>query len=308
MKKVKNTLIANLRSRLVLMEVARRITQIFFLILLNSAIFGLSAVPLVLPILLSSGLPFKISGEAISVLQKMIYDSMFPLLPLASVLLFGALTGRALCGWICPMGLIQDILMVGETKKFTVSPETHRSLIGVKYVILGLTLLISASLFLAQFSVGGIIYREMLGLFAQAPFTILSPSDTLFAVLPRLLSALSLSVYFGFEYFTITPLLIARLTILIAILFLAARIPRVWCRYLCPQGALLALVSRFSLLGLKRDIVRCTRVGCRVCEEKCPMRVPILKSPREKITNPECIYCLRCVAACPTKAIKPAFP
>ncbi|MEM2321572.1 MAG: tyrosine-type recombinase/integrase [Candidatus Bathyarchaeia archaeon] len=49
--------------------------------------------------------------------------------------------------------------------------------------------------------------------------------------------------------------LIARLAILITVLFLAARILRVWCRYLCPQGALLALVSRFSLLGLKRDIV-----------------------------------------------------
>ncbi|MEM2457220.1 MAG: 4Fe-4S binding protein [Candidatus Bathyarchaeia archaeon] len=308
MRGLKNAWLANLKSRLVLLEGARRIVQFFFLILLNSAIFGLLAVPLVLPILLPSGSPFKIAGEAMSLLQKMMYDSLFPLLPLASILLFGVLTGRALCGWICPMGLIQDMLAIHETKRFKVSPEAHRSLIGVKYVILGLTLLISASLSLAQFSESGKIYREMLGLFAQAPFNILSPSDTLFAVLPRLLSALSLSIYSGLEYFTITPLLIVRLVILIAILFLAAYIPRVWCRYMCPQGALLALVSRFSLLGLRRDIVRCTKIGCRICEEKCPMKVPILKSPREKITDPECIYCLRCVAACPTKAIKPIFP
>ncbi|MEM1997079.1 MAG: 4Fe-4S binding protein [Candidatus Bathyarchaeia archaeon] len=308
MRGLKNAWLANLKSRLVLLEGARRIVQFFFLILLNSAIFGLLAVPLVLPILLPSGSPFKIAGEAMSLLQKMMYDSLFPLLPLASILLFGVLTGRALCGWICPMGLIQDMLAIHETKRFKVSPEAHRSLIGVKYVILGLTLLISASLSLAQFSESGKIYREMLGLFAQAPFNILSPSDTLFAVLPRLLSALSLSIYFGLGYFTITPLLIARLAILIAILFLAACIPRAWCRYMCPQGALLALVSRFSLPGLRRDIVRCTKAGCRICEEKCPMKVPILKSSREKITDPECIYCLRCVAACPTKAIKLVFP
>lgn len=308
MRGLKNAWLANLKSRLVLLEVARRIVQFFFLILLNSAIFGLLAVPLILPILLPSGSPFKIAGEAMSLLQKMMYDSLFPLLPLASILLFGVLTGRALCGWICPMGLVQDMLAIHETKRFKVSPEAHKSFIGVKYVILGLTLLISASLSLAQFSESGRIYRETLGLFAQAPFNVLSPSDTLFAVLPRLLSALSLSIYFGLEYFNITPLLIARLVILIAILFLAAYIPRAWCRYMCPQGALLALVSRFSLPGLRRDIVRCIKAGCRICEEKCPMKVPILKSPREKITDPECIYCLRCVAACPTKAIKPIFP
>lgn len=308
MRHLRKTLLANLKSRFVLMETARRIVQFFFLILLNSAIFGLSIVPLVLPILLSSGLPFRIAGEAISVLQKMIYDSLFPLLPLASVLLFGVLTGRALCGWICPMGLIQDILAVDKTKKFTISPEAHRSYIGLKYFILGLILLISTSLFLAQFSREGRVYRETLGLFAQAPFNPLNPSDTLFAVLPRLLSNLSISLYIGFEHLNITPLLIVRLIILIALLFLAAYVPRVWCRYLCPQGALLALVSRFSLLGLRRDIVRCIRVGCRLCEEKCPMKVPILKLPREKITDPECVYCLRCVAACPTKAIKPVFP
>ncbi|MBS7623971.1 4Fe-4S binding protein [Candidatus Bathyarchaeota archaeon] len=308
MKSLKSVMSVTLRSRFIIFEVVRRIMQFFFLIFLNSAIFGLSAIPLVLPILLPSGLPYRIAGEALSAIQKMIYDSVFPLLPLASIILFSVLTGRALCGWVCPMGLIQDILAAGETRKFVISPKTHKSLIGLKYFILGLILLISVSLSLAQLSVAGRVYREMLGLFAQAPFNVLSPSDTLFAALPRLLSAILISISLGFEYLTITPLLIIRLVILIAILFLAVRIPRAWCRYVCPQGAFSALISRFSLLGLRRDIVRCRKVGCRMCEEKCPMNVPILKLSAEKITDPECIYCLRCIAACPVKAIKPKFP
>jgi len=59
---------------------------------------------------------------------------------------------------------------------------------------------------------------------------------------------------------------------------------------------------------LKRDPVRCSRVGCRDCVEVCPMLVPILDEPWEKFTHPECIMCLKCVDACTTAAIKPKFP
>lgn len=298
----------NLKSSFILVEIFRKIIQILFFILFNSAVWGLTAIPVALPILFSSGLPFRIIDEDLSIIQKMIYDAIFPFLPLASIFIFGILTGRILCGWVCPLGFIQDILAFGKTRRIIVSPKTHKNLLSIKYVILGLTLLISTSLSLAQFAGEGQIYREEMGLFAQAPFTSLSPSDTLFAVIPRLLMNLSFSAYFGFDYSLISPLLIVRIIILIAVLLLAAYIPRAWCRYLCPQGAFSALVSRFSLLGLSRDPIRCIRAKCHICENICPMKVPILNLPREKFTDPECIYCLRCVTACPTKAIKPKFP
>jgi len=300
--------LSTLKSPFVLVEVARMIVQLSFLALSSSAIISLPLIPLTLPILFSSGIPNRVVEEALSVMQKMIYDAVFPWLPIASILIFGVLSGRALCGWICPLGFIQDVLALGRTKKIHVSSKTHRSLIGAKYVILTLILLTSISLSLAQFSEGGQLYRRMLGPFAQAPFTSLSPSDTFFSVFPRFLLNLSLSIHLGFDYSIITPLLVLRLVILIAVLFLAAYVPRAWCRYLCPQGALSAIVSRFSLLGLRRDPVRCIRARCHICEDKCPMKVPILSLPREKFTDTECIYCLRCVTICPTKAIKPAFP
>lgn len=68
------------------------------------------------------------------------------------------------------------------------------------------------------------------------------------------------------------------------------------------------MLNYFSFLGLKRDVVKCTKESCRRCVEVCPMKVPILDLPWEKFTHPECIYCLECVDACKTRAIKPKFP
>jgi polyferredoxin len=307
MRKIKYNLPANLKSTFIIVEVARKTVQILFLAIFGSALWSLPTIPLALPILFSSGLPFRTIEEALSLMQGMIYESVFPWLPLASILIFGALTGRLLCGWICPLGLIQDILMLdkpGGKRRIKVPYKTHKSFTGTKYVILGVILLISISLSLSRYSAQGAIYRDYFGVFAQAPFTALSPSDTLFSVLPRLL----IDMYLVPVYELISPLLIVRLTILIAVLILALYIPRAWCRYLCPQGALSAIVSRFSLLGLRREPVKCIKARCHVCEDVCPMMVPILSLDWEKITDPECIYCLRCVTSCPTKAIKPKFP
>jgi ferredoxin-type protein NapH len=105
------------------------------------------------------------------------------------------------------------------------------------------------------------------------------------------------------------PLLLwVRFAIMIGIIVLAAYIPRSWCRYFCPNGALMGFLSRFGFLGLKRDPVKCTKATCRSCVEVCPTLVPILDLPWEKFNHPECIYCLKCVDACSTKAIKPKFP
>jgi len=308
MRKIEKNIVkltANLRTRFIIVEAIRKIVQFTFLIMFSSTILGLSAIALTLPILLSSSLPSRAFEGALNVMQKMIYDAIFPFIPLASIIIFGVLTGRALCGWACPLGLIQDLLALGEKRGITISPRTHKSLIDLKYMILALTITLSISLSLAQFTAGGQIYRMMLGVFGQAPFTSLSPSDTLLSVLPRLFLYIQ---YLGFDVSIISPLLVARLIILLAVLILAVYIPRAWCRYLCPQGALSAIVSRFSLLGLSRSPVRCIKVGCHICEDVCPMMIPILKLPREKFTDPECIYCLRCVTACPSRAIKLKFP
>jgi len=312
----KEVSIAYLRSAFFWVEVARKTVQLLSFILFNAAFLGLPLLPIVLPVLQSLGSPNKIIGEAFGTIQWMLSNLVFPWLPLASIFLFAVLTGRFLCGWVCPFGLLQDMLSYAKKKKTNVSSETHKDMVSVKYLILGLTLLICGVLAASSTIPQGQIYREALGVFAEAPFTALSPSDTLFAVVPRIALGIWYQTYFyvlGYEGFfayllSTSPLLWVRIIIMVAVLVSAVYIPRVWCRYFCPQGALSALISRFSFLGLRREPVKCVRAGCRACVDACPMKVPIMDLPWEKFTDPECIYCLRCVAVCPTKAIKPKFP
>jgi len=70
----------------------------------------------------------------------------------------------------------------------------------------------------------------------------------------------------------------------------------------------MAIMNRFSFIGLRRELVGCAKGECRECVEVCPMRVPILDLPWEKFSHPECIYCMKCADACENKAIKLKYP
>ncbi len=71
----------------------------------------------------------------------------------------------------------------------------------------------------------------------------------------------------------------------------------VWCRYLCPYGALLGLFSWASPVKVRRDADLC--VSCGLCDKACMARLPISSKPA--VTSPECTGCLDCVAVCPKK-------
>lgn len=286
-------------------ETARKIVQFLSFVLFNAVLFGLGPWPIVLPVMYSLGVPQKTVGDAFAMLQWMLHDLVFPWIPLASFLLVAVFLGRSLCGWVCPFGFVQDLLGYVKKKHTEVSLRTHNGMIRVKYIVLAVTLLISVTLALALLRGIGESYTTALGAFAPAPFNALSPADTLFAIVPRIVLDIR---YANFDVLMSGIFLWARLIIMVIVLVLAVYVPRSWCRYLCPHGAALAVLNRFSFLGLKREPLKCTKAGCRACVEVCPMKVPILDLPWEKFTDPECVYCLKCVEACTTKAIKPKFP
>jgi ferredoxin-type protein NapH len=309
-----------IRRMIFRIETLRKITQFGFFILFNAVVFGLGPWPILLPIIGLLGTPSKTAGDALGALQLMLFEVAFPWLALASIFVATMVLGRALCGWACPFGFVQDLLTYVKKRHTEVTLRTHRDMVKVKYIVLAIILFVSGTL-AVSLRMGSESYKEALGVFAQAPFNTVSPADTLFAVVPRI----ALEIRYGIPQLlekpgdeiyasignTITslqPLLLARLLIMGFIIGLAVYIPRGWCRYLCPQGAFSALFNRFSFLGLRRDPIRCTKAGCRDCVQICPTLVPILDLPWEKFTHPECIYCLKCVDVCSTKAIKLKFP
>ncbi len=77
-----------------------------------------------------------------------------------------------------------------------------------------------------------------------------------------------------------------------------------WCRYLCPYGALLGIVGLLSPLKVTRDPATCT--DCRKCTKVCPARLPVHAMTR--VASVECTSCQDCVAACPIRdclAVRP---
>jgi polyferredoxin len=74
-------------------------------------------------------------------------------------------------------------------------------------------------------------------------------------------------------------------------------VDRFWCRYLCPLGAALSVVGRFSLLRIRRTASACT--DCTLCDKPCP--VGIEPSKARPFVSSDCIGCMDCVATCPVR-------
>jgi polyferredoxin len=298
---------------------ARKFIQFFSFLIFNAVVFGWAPTPILLPILNGLGTSQKIMGDALATLQLILYGAAFPWLPIASFLLIAIILGRATCGWICPFGFIQDLLGYIKRKPSEISSRTHKTMVYVKYGILAITLFLSIASAVTLVTGLGIGFRGTFGIFAQAPFEALSPANTLFSKLPEIALNARYTIPVWLEtgdllgnvldgIVSMPVLFWIQFSILVVVIVLGVYFPRSWCKYFCPHGAALAFLNRFSFLGLKREPVKCTKAECHACVEVCPMKVPILDLPWEKFTDPECIYCLKCVEACTTKAIKPKFP
>ncbi|HEY5134285.1 MAG TPA: 4Fe-4S binding protein [Candidatus Nanopelagicales bacterium] len=85
--------------------------------------------------------------------------------------------------------------------------------------------------------------------------------------------------------------------VLAAMLVLSFVVPRPFCRYACPLGAVQGLIAKASPVAVQRDADAC--LGCDLCTRACPMALQVDQSTR--ITDAQCIGCLECVAACPSQ-------
>ncbi len=302
----------------------RFLVQLLSLLAVNALVFTqiypyltLKSIPFGLPILASVNSPSSAIYGSLDLIQLELSQPEFPWIALGTVFLIGAVVGRAFCGWVCPVGFVQDIMTTLKGKLDSVSPRTQKAGKNFKYFVLFFIVLISGTLGLALYLGVGSDYKNALGVLATGPFIAISPEGTLFGTVPALLNmarenfasflARPPTIQQVWTQLTQTPPLLAlRLIILVAFFGAAWRVPRFWCRYVCPTGALMAVFQRYSYAGIKRDPVKCMK--CPHCEVRCPMQINILDLPWEKFNDPECIMCMECVDACPHGSLSPKFP
>lgn len=192
------------------------------------------------------------------------------------LLLFGITLGRTICGWLCPVGLVQELLHKIPTPKLKKSRVT-RVLSYLKYVILVIFVIIIP-----------LVYA-----FRNVPMPAfckyICPAGTLGGAVQLLAHPANA------DKFSMLGIFFTRKwVILIALLTASVFIYRVFCRFICPLGAIYGLFNRFALVGIRVNDDKC--VHCGKCTAHCPMDV-------KKVCDHECISCGKCIGVCPTGAI-----
>jgi len=216
--------------------------------------------------------------------------------------------GRFFCGWICPMGTLQHFVgnMPSEAKRGTQRIEANRykRWQTVKYAVLmaGLVAACFGSMVIGWLDPFSLLVRSIgLSILPAFNFTVravLAPlenshlavikatGETTHAVLQFLV------LDFRQAHFTQG---LALGILFLVILSASLRITRLWCRSICPLGALLGAVSRWSVFGLHKDAESCDK--CNRCLLHCQGGDdPIGGAPWRKA---ECLMCMNCVGSCP---------
>lgn len=201
-----------------------------------------------------------------------IFDRIHPagLVMFIAALLMALLLKKSFCGWICPVGALSDFVWkFGRKifgKNFTLKKHADYPLRSLKYILM---------------------------LFFIYVIIIKMPPPAILRFLERDYYKIAdvKMLYFFTEMTTLTFIF------LLVLFLLSLPFKNFWCRYLCPYGALLGLLSFFSPLKITRNLDAC--IDCGKCSKNCPSLLPVDKKIRLK--SPECTGCMTCVSHCPAR-------
>jgi thiol-disulfide isomerase/thioredoxin/NAD-dependent dihydropyrimidine dehydrogenase PreA subunit len=192
------------------------------------------------------------------------------------LLLYGIILGRTICGWICPFGLIQELLHKIPTPKLKKSKVT-RAMSWLKYVIL------------VVFGILVPILYAIRNVPLPAFCKFICPAGTLEGGLVLLSYKVNSGLWEG-----LGVLFTWKFLLLVSILVSCVFIYRTFCRFLCPLGAFYGLFNRFCLVGVQVDADKC--IQCGLCIKQCKVDI-------RHVGDAECINCGECISVCPTQAI-----
>ena len=255
----------------------RRVVQIFFLLLITLIAVNHTLeergieIPLVGSASLHAVCPF---GGVVSIYQyaaagtftKKIHESSFILMIIVFALALAF--GPVFCGWICPLGTVQEFIsrigrrIFGKRHNSFIPRAADRYLRYLRYLVLGWVIYATA--------VSGVL--------------VFADYDPYYAL---------------FNFWT-GEVAFSAFVILALVLLAALFVERPFCKYACPYGAVLGLFNIVRVFGIKRNTDTC--INCRACDRACPMNIQV--STAGRVRDHQCISCLECSSetACPVPA------
>jgi len=184
-------------------------------------------------------------------------------------LISSLLVKKSFCSWLCPVGTISEYLWkIGRrlTRRTLNFPRwLDFPLRTLKYLLLAFFVFIVFTMSAAE-----------LGGFLESPFAVIAD-----------VKMLNFFRYLGLLGFTV----------LAGLIVLSVFIQNFWCRFLCPYGALMGIVSTASPIKIRRDAQAC--IECGKCNKACPSHLPVDRLVQ--IRSVECTGCMECVAVCPAQ-------
>ena len=184
-------------------------------------------------------------------------------------LLMSLMLKKTFCSWLCPVGTLSEYLWKLGRRIFGRNLRLLRwadiPLRGLKYLLLGFFVFVI-----------GAMSAEALEGFMNTPYGLVADVKML-------------NFFRGMGQ---TAAIVIGLLVLLSIL-----VENVWCRYLCPYGALMGIASLLSPVKIRRDAEAC--IDCGKCSRACPAGLPVDKLVQ--IRSAECTACMACVAACPAQ-------
>ncbi|MDR3295718.1 MAG: 4Fe-4S binding protein [Clostridiales Family XIII bacterium] len=245
--------------------------------------------------------PGALGSCPIGALQSTLNDPAyrFSFYVTGSLAVFGLLLGRLVCGFLCPFGLLQELLYAisawvrGRVRKYFPEkrppaasvglPPVFAALRHVKYVILLLFVILLPLFALDYFGFGSPWFCKYI-----------CPSGMVMGALPILTAQEGLRPLLG-------PTFSLKLLICVGVLVFCLFSHRFFCKYLCPLGAIYGIFNRFSFYTMALDKEKCT--SCGRCARSCGMQV----NPAARPNSAECIRCGACVRTCPQGALRQGF-
>jgi polyferredoxin len=209
-----------------------------------------------------------------------VFDTVHPagLVIFGAALVISALLKKSFCGWICPVGALSEQAYRLGGKILGSNPAlpgyADYILRSIKYLLMGFFL------YVVLIKMDG----EAVAAFMDTPYWKVADVKML-------------------HFFT--HMSMVTMVTLLVLTALSLPLRNFWCRYLCPYGALLGLLSYLSPAKITRREEAC--IHCKRCSRNCPSLLPVERKTR--VRSPECTGCLTCVSGCPSRgALEMALP